>query len=232
MKKKITVAGYIFVCMVFLLSSMSFGTIIGGPGPSGFGNDDGSAVYSYGNSILSFQLLDLLGDAGFPTYFGFYFADPSDPSPDLIGIFEADDVGSGQAAQVDFVNHQVIDIDAGSIQYDFSAIPSTGDIGFFLAADLSSIGASPFLLYSESIRNGGTDVMAAFPNLIDPASYLLAFELFNSDNNDFVTIGVEIVSGITPSDTINPVPEPATIILLGAGLSGAGYFIRRKNKSI
>jgi len=225
---KLFVLSVLFVLCLFTVSTNVQATIIGGPGPEGFGADDGAEIFSVGQGIYNIQFVDILKDAGFPTVFGFYFAEPSNPYPGLIPIFGSDDSGFGQLSIVDFVNQRVTDEDlaSGVTEFDFSSLSGSGDIGFFYAADLSSIGVGSFLLYSEASRNGGVDAVGTFPSLYAPDNYVLGFELFNPDIQDFQTLSAEMVIGVTPASA--PVPEPGTFLLIGSGLLGLAAL--RKNK--
>lgn len=217
MKKKIRIMFFLGVLALatglFLPGIVVSATIIGGPGPAGYGSDDGSKVFSKSDFLVGLELFDTMGDLGFASYFGFYNAlNPSDS----ILIFDESDQGGPQSVFVDFIAGVVWDVDKNELQSSF--VPFSQDIGFFLGFYDGSINT---VLFTDPDLNGGIDYAATYPSLTDPGQYVIGFEIFS--NGTFIPISSHLLTNV------NPVPVPAALVLFASGLLGiAGY--RRKSK--
>jgi hypothetical protein len=77
-----------------------------------------------------------------------------------------------------------------------------------------------------------------YTGLIDPTaqsfSYLASFGTIADPTNGYLTALDETgnISYYHPSNNNNPVPEPGTIVLLGAGFASMGIYIRRRKSLV
>lgn len=187
-----------------------------------FGDDDGTELWIPGDTVTSFA--GGIGSAFGPDAFqgfGFYYS--TDPGT-LISIFdpgERDFTPDGsdlQVAEIDFTAGTVWDVDDAEMQSTFSN--TGGSIGFWLALELDGNPATgPDIVYTQSALNGGLDILMSLPSLADPNDYAIVFVIPEAAETTLIPT---VVQGITP------VPVPAALPLMIAGLLALGLKVRSR----
>lgn len=130
--------------------------------------------------------------------------------------------------------------------FTLAATPTTLNGTFTLTVNFTlptGISGGNSAVYSATVTgtvsgaNGGGAVIT-----FDPATRSQVFTFNNGTTSGGFTLTLPDFIGVNPGDTIalsaritgaqqNPVPEPATMILLGTGISGVAAMVRRRRKS-
>lgn len=77
------------------------------------------------------------------------------------------------------------------------------------------------IAYSQVALTGGVDAVGTYPSILEPLTSLITLE-----RNDTI-LAIEIVRGI---EGAQPIPEPSSALLFGAGFLVVGTAIRRSKK--
>ncbi|MEN6318078.1 MAG: PEP-CTERM sorting domain-containing protein [Syntrophaceae bacterium] len=105
--------------------------------------------------------------------------------------------------------------------------------GFYIKTDVygsmyseDSLNQSAQVLMFQGIANDLVNI-GAYSNMNDLDHWYAAFEIANSGNFPWNQGNIDFNDAVVRFESINPVPEPGTILLLGLGLLGIGI-LRRK----
>lgn len=191
------------------------------PNPAVWGNDDGSIAFGHStSSSLAVEQAAPLAPT-IPVFFGLYFdgtgglGTGADGLANAAVIFDNGDYSSpippADRALIDFAQGKVFDLELVAVQSTFTTSPpGTGDIGFFISVLFPGQSSFTTFFTDPALNPGGFDLAATFPALVDPTTYLVAFDVPAGAETFTLAYSVLLTN-------LN-VPEPSGVALLGLAI--------------
>ena len=199
--------------------------------------DTGDSYWSITGSGGSFNTI-LFEIAGYANGNSFGIYDLSD-STNRLQVFSGPDLNDGTLLGT--ASNTVITDNLGNYKLGATVVSfgSGTMFGYYLG-----VAATGKTWYSDTALNiDSSDHMLAYQGTGDkfsrlnngayatwsPNEYILAWEDLDSRNNDPYTYDGDFADFVVMVESVEPVPEPATMLLFGAGLIGLAGMARRKN---
>jgi hypothetical protein len=196
----------------------------GGPGIDAVNDQINNAIFTNdasGGSVATF-IIEIAGFANQNT-FGIYSSSDSSKTAQIFGGT------AGSPGDQAFVSYNL----DGTIEVNGTVVASgfSDSFGFYITTPQSNT------FYSEDSLNSGNPQALIYQGdnqtelqignrrggIFSDNEFIIAFEdiVFTSSDKDFQDLVVLV-------ESIRPVPEPATLVISGIFLIGAGFFVRRK----